>query len=230
MVNWKMKFLDIIKNFLQLKKVVVPIESKYIWLLDSGHGGMIDGKYQTSGKRSPKWEDGTQYFEGVGNRQIVKKLEAKLDKARIPYFNVVKSEEDISLATRVKRANNYQKTFNNCIYLSIHSNAFSKESANGYSVYTSEGQTKSDKFAEVFIDKMAKKFADHKLRKDTSDGDKDKEAQFYVLRKTISPAILIENFFMTNKRECKLLLNDEFQNRIVNCHFESIKYISYNSI
>ena len=51
---------------------------------------------------------------------------------------------------------------------------------------------------------------------------KDKEAQFYVLRKTRCPAILIENFFMTNYRECKLLMNEEFQNRIVDCHFKSI--------
>ena len=46
------------------------MNKKLVILLDAGHGGIIDGKYQTSGKRSPKWKDGTQYFEGVGNRQI----------------------------------------------------------------------------------------------------------------------------------------------------------------
>lgn len=208
----------------------MAVKSKYIWLLDSGHGGIIDGVYQTSGKRSPVWEDGTQYFEGVGNRVLVKKLEAKLEASKIPYFNVVNSEEDISLSTRVNKANNYQKTFKNCIYLSIHSDAFSKESANGYSVHTSIGETKSDRIAEVFIENMIKDFPDHKLRKDTSDGDLDKEHNFYVLRKTISPAILIENFFMTNYRECKLLMDEDFQDKLINCHFESIKYISYNNI
>jgi N-acetylmuramoyl-L-alanine amidase len=42
-------------------------------ILDAGHGGIIDGVYQTHGKRSPIWEDGSQYFEGVGNRQIDRK-------------------------------------------------------------------------------------------------------------------------------------------------------------
>ncbi len=208
----------------------MSVKSKYIWLLDSGHGGMIDGVYQTSGKRSPVWEDGTQYFEGVGNRVLVKKLEAKFEKAKIPYYNVVRSEKDISLSTRVNRANQYQQQHGNCIYLSIHSNGFNKESANGYSVYTSEGETKSDRIAEVFIENMIKEFPNHKLRKDTTDGDLDKESNFYVLRKTIGSAVLIENFFMTNYRECKLLMNEDFQNRIVDCHFESIKYISYNNI
>jgi N-acetylmuramoyl-L-alanine amidase len=201
---------------------------KYVWLFDAGHGGIVDGQYMTSGKRSPLWPDGTQYFEGVGNRQIVQKLIKKCDEHNIYNFDVVASEYDIALSERVKIANEYYKTLGNCIYVSIHSNGFSKESANGYSIYTSKGETKSDRIAEVFIDNMVKHFPTHKLRKDTRDGDKDKEAQFYVLRKTRCPAILIENFFMTNYRECKLLMNEEFQNRIVDCHFKSILQIEEN--
>ena len=204
------------------------IKRKYIWLFDAGHGGIVDGQYMTSGKRSPVWDDGTQYFEGVGNRQIVEKLKKKCDEQYIYNFDVVESNYDVSLSERVKIANQYHKTLGKCIYVSIHSNGFSKESANGYSVYTSKGETKSDRIAEVFIDNMMEYFPDHKLRKDTRDGDKDKEAQFYVLRKTICPAILIENFFMTNYRECKLLMNEEFQNRIVDCHFKSILQIEEN--
>jgi len=204
------------------------IKRKYIWLFDPGHGGIVDGQYMTSGKRSPVWDDGTQYFEGVGNRQIVEKLKKKCDEQYIYNFDVVESNYDVSLSERVKIANQYHKTLGKCIYVSIHSNGFSKESANGYSVYTSKGETKSDRIAEVFIDNMMEYFPDHKLRKDTRDGDKDKEAQFYVLRKTICPAILIENFFMTNYRECKLLMNEEFQNKIVDCHFKSIKQIEEN--
>ncbi len=204
------------------------IKRKNIWLFDSGHGGIINGEYQTSGKRSPIWEDGTQYFEGVGNRQIVQKLIAKCDEHYIYNFDVVESEFDISLSERVKRANRYYKTLGHCIYVSIHSNGFSKESANGYSVYTSKGETKSDRIAEVFIDNMMEGFPDHKLRRDLSDGDKDKESNFYVLRFTRCPAILIENFFMTNERECKLLMNEEFQNKIVDCHFKSILQIEEN--
>ena len=44
------------------------------------------------------------------------------------------------------------------------------------------------------------------MRSDKTDGDADKEANFWVLRKTVMPAILSENFFMTNRKECKLLL------------------------
>ena len=65
--------------------------------------------------------------------------------------------------------------------------SFSKEGANLYSVYTSPGQTKSDRLADILLSYMELEFPDHKLRKDMSDSDMDKEAAFYVLRKTKMP-------------------------------------------
>jgi len=50
------------------------MSQKFIYLLDAGHGGLIDGKYTTAGKRSPIWDDDSVYYEGVGNRDIRKKL------------------------------------------------------------------------------------------------------------------------------------------------------------
>lgn len=48
--------------------------SKYLWLLDPGHGGVIDGEYQTPGKRSPLLEDNKQLYEGEFNRAIVQRI------------------------------------------------------------------------------------------------------------------------------------------------------------
>lgn len=208
-------------------------ESKYVWLLDAGHGGINPktGEYVTPGKRSPVWQKGvlnmSQYYEGVGNRQIVDKIAENLDILNIPYFKICDTWEDMPLQGRVLLANQYQKMFGNCVFVSIHSDAFTKESANGYSVYTSRGETRSDKIAEVFIDNMKINFPKRKLRTDRRDGDQDKEANFYVLKNTSCPALLIENFFMTNFTECQLLLNSDFQEKIAKCHSESINQISF---
>jgi N-acetylmuramoyl-L-alanine amidase len=198
--------------------------SKYLWLLDPGHGGILNGEYQTAGKRSPVWEDGSQYFEGEGNRDIVNRILKLCKESGIDAIDIVSSNRDISLSERVARANALNSV-RKCIYVSIHSDAFSQESANGYSVYTSKGNTKSDEIAEIFIENMEIFFPDRKLRKDTSDGDKDKEANFYVLKNTDCPAILIENFFMTNKQECKLLMSKEGKSKIALSHFKSISSI-----
>jgi len=205
-------------------KINAMKKSKYTWLLDAGHGGMIDGEYQTAGKRSPEFEFG-QYFEGVGNRLIVKNILAQCKALGIDAIDIVDSDEDISLKERVKRANNLHAQKKNCIYVSMHSDAFSNPQANGYSIYTSVGQTSSDAIAETFLDTMKEYFPDHTLRHDNTDGDTDKEAHFYVLKYTACPAILIENFFYTNPKECELLLNNDFQDKIASCHMDSIKRI-----
>ena len=60
-------------------------------LLDNGHG------YDTPGKRSPIWPDGSQLFEWEFNRDIVSRIEILLKKAGISCVRLVPEKEDISL-------------------------------------------------------------------------------------------------------------------------------------
>jgi len=202
-------------------------ESNYIWLFDNGHGGIINGVYQTSGKRSPKWDDGKQLFEGEFNRAIVKRLVKLCNDNGIECVNIVDTQEDVSLGSRVRSANKIAKASDKkCIYISIHANGFNKESANGWSVYTTPGVTKSDKIATVLYEKATAEFKGEKMRRDTRDGDPDKEANFYVIKYTSMPAILSENFFMTNYDNChKYHLSEEGRDRIAKVHFQMIQEI-----
>jgi N-acetylmuramoyl-L-alanine amidase len=203
-------------------------ESKYLWILDNGHGGMINGVYQTPGKRSPIWPDGTQLFEGEFNRAIVNRLMKKCEDNGIDAINLVDTPKDVSLTERVNTANRLAKSSEKpCIYVSIHADAFSDESANGWSVYTSPGTTKSDGIATILFEKAAREFKGEYMRSDKySDGDVDKEAKFKVLMDTSMPAILSENFFMTNYDNChKYLLSEEGRDRIAKIHFQMIQQV-----
>jgi len=209
--------------------------SRYLWLFDNGHGGIIDGVYQTAGKRSPEWPDGTQLFEGEFNRSIVNRLVELCKNNNIDYVNLVDTQQDVSLRKRTDAANDIyreqkDKDGKDCIYVSVHANGFSKESAHGWGVYTSVGETKSDKIAQILFDKAKIEFPDHKMRRDTRDGDDDKEANFWVLRKVVMPSILSENFFMTNREESRLLLSEEGRDRIAKIHFQMIQEIESNGI
>ena len=62
------------------------------------------------------------------------------------------------------------------------------------------------------------------------DGDVDKEANFYIIARSVCPFILLENFFMTNKEECDLLMSEKGQNKIVDAIVESIVYIEKHGI
>lgn len=217
----------------------------FTWLLDAGHGGIIDNKYQTAGKRSyfkngqlldlknkgVDWCEKNcdfKVYEGVTNRDIVARIKKLCDEHQIKYVDVVDSQTDVPLSTRVQRANAYYAHDKDSIYLSIHSDAFNIESAQGFSVYTTPGFTNSDKIALYIFKEMAIEFSDHKPRPDYTDGDPDKEAQFYVLKNTAMPAVLSENLFYTNWREAQIIGSEEGRERIANAHFRAMMYIEKN--
>lgn len=187
-------------------------------LIDPGHG--ID----TPGKRSP---DG-KFLEYLWNRQIADLLLDKFMIMGIDASLVVTETNDISLSTRVQRVNKVCSKVgaSNVILLSIHSNAAGDGSkwmsAQGWSCYTSKGETKSDLIAECLYDAFEAEFAEKKIRKDMSDGDRDWEENFYVLQKSKCPAVLLENFFYDNRDECTWLLKDETKERIADAIVKGI--------
>ena len=187
-------------------------------LIDPGHG--ID----TPGKRSP---DG-KFLEYLWNRQIADLLLDRFIIMGIDASLVVTETNDISLTTRVQRVNKVCSKVgaSNVILLSIHSNAAGDGSkwmsAQGWSCYTSKGETKSDMIAECLYDAFEAEFADRKIRKDMSDGDRDWEENFYVLQKSKCPAVLLENFFYDNRDECSWLLKDETKERIADAIVKGI--------
>ena len=202
-------------------------ESNYLWIFDNGHGGMINGVYQTAGKRSPVWPDGEILYEGEFNRSIVNRLVEICKTNNIDCVNLVDTQDDVPLSYRTEKANSIAKQSTKpCIYVSIHANGFDKESANGWSVYTSPGETKSDGIATILFEKSMREFQGEYMRKDTTDGDPDKESNFYVLVNTSMPAILSENFFMTNSDNChKYLLSEDGRDRVAKIHFEMIQQV-----
>jgi len=103
------------------------------------------------------------------------------------------------------------------IFVSIHANAWTNEKANGFEVYhfpdSSPGNCLAEKTYKSFMNKM----------EGTINGRGVKAANFYVLRETAMPAILIELAFITNPQEEKLLNSYYFIQSGVNQVSEGIK-------
>ena len=181
------------------------------FLLDPGHG--ID----TPGKRGPIFEDGMQLLEWEFTRDIVRRIMGRAVGLGLDCVNIVPEIEDVSLVERVRRANLYG---GRALYISIHANA---GGGRGIEVFTSPGETRSDRYASIFYKQYKATFPEVRRRTDFSDGDPDKEARFYVLTKTSMPAVLTESFFMDNKEECKkYLLTEDGRNRIAMAHLTAM--------
>ena len=184
-----------------------------IVMLDNGHGGVINGVYQTAGKRSPEWELGVLY-EGVFNRKVVKGIIKVLQSLKIPYYHLCPEDTDVSLETRVSRANEFTKKSKVPTYiLSIHANA---GGGTGWEIFTTIGKTKADDVADVFIKYMKSLPIVH--RADLSDGDGDKESNFFILKDSIAPAVLLECAFMDNHNDYVLMNDQKFIDKVIaNC-------------
>ena len=156
------------------------------------------------------------------------------------------AEQSLELSYRAKRVNSLCKQYgaSNCLYVSIHVNAAGSDGkwhkAGGWCCYTSKGRTKADILAECFYDAAITNLKEYikimdrgkllgdytskqtPFRMDKSDGDRDMEADLYVLRQTKCPAVLTENLFQDNESDVRWLLSKEGRHAIARLHVDAI--------
>lgn len=194
-------------------------------ILDPGHGNNTPGKRMLL--------DGADFYEYRSNRQIAKLVADRLTELGIDWSWTVDPDApgDLSLKARCDIANKKAMEIgkSDVLFVSIHSNACGrgdvwKDSARGWSIYTSPGKTASDKYATIFYNTAAELLAGHSisLRKDMSDGDPDYEENFYVLNRTKCPAVLLEQLFYTSRPDLKFLNSDEGRNVLADIIVQSI--------
>jgi N-acetylmuramoyl-L-alanine amidase len=188
-------------------------------LIDNGHGR------NTPGKRSP---DG-KFLEYRYTRDIANAVVIKLGKLGYDAELLVPELNDIPLLERVHRVNVKCQSLgkNKVIVVSIHCNAAGNgaewQKATGWEIWTSEGRTESDILAESLIRSAEENFVGQKIRVNAQkEGERDKEKNFTILKSTLCPAVLTENFFMDSKADVAYLLSEEGRSAVIKCHVEGI--------
>lgn len=185
--------------------------------LDEGH---YDG---CPGKRSPKFEDGSQFFEWSYARELGRRIKNRCDELGIKCIRTTNTSVEKSLTERAEHINNLfrreKKLGRTALLISLHANAASNGEwgkATGWEVFTTEKTTNSDKFANILCDIFPSIFPDKKLR-----GHKEKNLT--LLYRVNCPCVLTENFFYDNKEECLWMQEEDTINKIVELHIEAIK-------
>lgn len=204
----------------------------------AGHGSIVDNTYQTPGKQSPEWEDGLKVYEGKSTKRLAYELAMMLDDLDIDHAILNPKPYDLSLQDRAQLCNNLWLMDRRTVCIFLHHNAQPTTSttcppdytdpyglkgytsyftggAVGNEIYTSRGQTRSDCLADDIAQSLNARLPDMPLRYDLTDGDYDKEANFYVLYNTWCPAILIEFGFMTTYTDCKKIVNPIYRHELI---------------
>ncbi len=192
-------------NFKSLEKVIV---------IDAGHGGKDPGTIGISGN-----------YEKDINLEISKKLAEKLKLKGYKIILTRDSDEYVDNPSRAELANKKRAR----VFVSIHGNAMEDNSSvNGMQVLyypnreSTIGDLNNNELARILKDSLI-----------NGTGAIDKgiieREDLIVLNQTKMPAILIECGFLSNEKEEKLLLTDDYQNKVVDSIVNGLEeYFSLN--
>lgn len=192
-------------NFKSLEKVIV---------IDGGHGGKDPGTIGFSGN-----------YEKNINLEVSKKLKKKLKSNGYKVILTRDSDEYVDNLVRAKLANKKKAR----VFISIHGNAMeNNNSTNGIQVlyYPNRESTIGDLNNNELAQIMMKS-----LINGTGANDKGiiEREDLIVLNQTKMPAIIIECGFLSNEKEEKLLLTDDYQNKMVDSIIDGLEeYFSLN--
>ena len=190
-------------------------------ILDSGHAK------NTPGKNNAK----ENFYEWEFNNDMQYKIKSRCEELGIKVFLTNPNPNkvsDLPLTTRANLANDYWIKNNKpkSIFISIHANAFSNESARGTETYVAKNaSTTSKNFAKALNDNIVK------AMKELDPASKDrgvKTENFTVIYKASMPSVLVEYAFYSNLEDLKILKNnkDELVEATVKaiCNYFNIEY------
>lgn len=194
-------------------------------VLDAGHGSIdpttgSDSEALTRVYKFP--HNGRKVYEGQINRLYTKTLKQKFEQRGFNVAETAPDHKDVSLRERVAISNRYGSKHS--YFLSIHNNGSTSHTATGAEGYTSRGDNRSDDVMESILFRLKDV---QKLRRDMSDGDLDKEYDYYVIRKTSLRAGLLEVGFYDNWEEYLKLVDDVFIEKVTDAIVQGV--IDYNN-
>lgn len=181
----------------KLSQLVVSEEvqtQKQVVVIDAGHGGYDPGKIGVN-----------KALEKDINLQISEKVKRYLEERGIEV--VMTREKDIMEETKLtdmkKRVSVINKT-KPVIAVSIHQNSYSDSSVTGAQVFYYKG-SEVGKEAATLMQEELKKLNSENVREIKENNN------FYMLKKTKVPTIIVECGFLSNAQEAERLVSEEYQ-------------------
>ncbi len=185
-----------------------PERKKFCVVLDAGHGGEDGGAVSGSG-----------IYEKDLNLAITKKLATLLETNGVEV--VMTRTEDILLYDRNVDYHGRKKALDlaarrkiaeetpDCLFVSIHMNAYPLPQYSGLQVWYSPHHETSRLVAQQIQNEIQTYLQPQNNRK-----IKSATAAIYLLHHLQCPAVLVECGFLSNPQEAELLSNEEYQNEL----------------
>ncbi|MBO7302745.1 MAG: N-acetylmuramoyl-L-alanine amidase [Clostridia bacterium] len=185
-------------------------------VIDAGHGGEDGGAIGKNGA-----------YEKDVNLAIALKLKEKLCALGIPCAltrstDVLLYDRNVDYEGRKKKLDllsrkEFAEKYENAVFISIHQNSYPKEQYSGFQVYFSPNDPTSRELA-ISLERNVRDALQPNNRRVCKEAD----SSIYLLDKLCCPAVLIECGFLSNPEECRLLCEEEYQDKLCEAVSESI--------
>lgn len=192
-------------------------EKQITIVIDPGHGGRDPGKVGVNNS-----------LEKDINISIANKLKNLLE---LNDIKIVMTREDdtglyIETDSYKKRADllNRVEIIHNSgadLAVSIHQNSFTKEQCRGAQTFYYSTSEEGKQLAELIQEQLKETLADgnHRVAKQNN--------EYYMLRKSKVPLVIVECGYLSNAREADLLLKDEYQEKVAwGIHLAILQFIN----
>lgn len=169
-------------------------------VIDPGHGGEDPGSKGASGLYEKDFTLGL-------SKKVVERLKEN------PDFEVYMTrEDDTFLSAKERHRPNFANELLADMYISIHGNTFRNASVSGTETYyyREESLALADTIHKHLIN--ATKFSDRGVRKE----------EYFVLKDTTMPAVLLEIGYLTNPQDEQMMLREDFQETVAHAIYEGI--------
>ncbi|MBQ7864286.1 MAG: N-acetylmuramoyl-L-alanine amidase [Lachnospiraceae bacterium] len=186
-------------------------------VIDAGHGGKDPGKVGVNGA-----------LEKEINLQIALRLKNLLEQNDVAVVLTREEDKDLASEQAVSRKNEDLRAraaliadTKPVVMISIHQNSYPEEEVDGAQVFYYTGSDSG---------KMLGSIIQNSLKSEIDDGNRrvaKANKEYYLLKKAVCPAVIIECGFLSNPAEAALLVTEEYQEKLAFAiHLGIMEYIN----
>lgn len=187
-------------------------------IIDPGHGGKDPGKVGTTGT-----------LEKNINLKIALYLKEILENQDMKVTLTRDSDMDLSTTTSNRKISDMKERLsliergNADIVISIHQNSYTSPEVYGAQCFYRTASTEGEELASIIQNQIITSTNQTKIRTIKSNDD------YYLLKHSPLPTVIVECGFLSNPEEEKLLLTDEYQRKMAwAIHLGVLQYLNQN--
>lgn len=186
-------------------------------VIDAGHGGKDPGKVGVNGA-----------LEKEINLQIALRLKNLLEQNDVAVVLTREEDKDLASEQAVSRKNEDLRAraaliadTKPVVMISIHQNSYPEEEVDGAQVFYYTGSDSGKQLGSIIQNSLKSEIDDgnHRVAKANK--------EYYLLKKAVCPAVIIECGFLSNPAEAALLVTEEYQEKLAFAiHLGIMEYIN----